>query len=136
MSSAERELRSLRVQLLLARAAAERAQIALQLEQFDGRTRATRQFVGGAIHGAQRVQGSTLFAAAAAALRLVRRQPWLVPTIVAGTSKLARSRSLRWMALAGVVAAGVWWVRRSHESRPEQGAADPTSDLESRESNL
>ena len=141
MTSAERELRSLKLQLLLARAAAERAQIALQLEQLDGRTRVTRHIVGSAVHGAQRLQGSTFFSIAATALRLARRQPWLVPAIVAGTSKLARSRSLQWMALAAVVAAGVWWVRRSRTYRSDatgtesmQGRVVPSSGREPDES--
>ena len=124
MASAEHELRSLKLQLLLARAAAERAQLALQLEQLDGRTRGTRRIFGSAVHGAQRLQSSTLFSLAANALRFARRQPWLVPAVVAGTSKLARSRSLRWVALAGVVAAGVWWVRRSRASGVDESSAE------------
>lgn len=130
MTSAERELRSLKLQLLLARAAAERAQLSLQLGQLEGRTQVTRHIFGSAVHGAQRLQSSTLFSVAAKSLRFARRQPWLVPAIVAGTSRLARSRSLRWVALAGVVAVGVWWVRRSRESGVDESSAEPVQGVD------
>jgi hypothetical protein len=57
----------------------------------------------------------------------------VVPVVVGGVARLARSRALRWLVVAGAVAAVVWWIRNSHPSTPsaetEGEAALPLPDL-------
>lgn len=118
MTTADRELQALRRDLLLVRAAAERAQLAHQLDRIQGRTRGVRR-VAGVLAGSRRLAGTPLLGAAANALRFARRQPWVVPAVVTGVSKLSRSRALRWALLAGVVVTAAWWISRT----PDPGAA-------------
>jgi hypothetical protein len=134
MAAADRELRALRRELLLARAAAQRAQLAHQLDQLQGRTQGVRR-VAGSVLGSRYLPGAPLLIAAANALRFARRQPWVVPAIVTGATKLSRARTLRWVVLAGVVAAAAWWIRRSSETAAaEPGhAADPIDSTDDRD---
>lgn len=116
MARAERGHRALRRELLLARAAAERAMLADQLETLE--TRSRTGVAGLLIGGARRATSSGWLGTAASAVRIARAQPWLVPVVVGGAAKLARSRALRWLVVAGAVAAVVWWIRNSHLSTP------------------
>lgn len=131
MARAEREHRALRRELLLARAAAERALLADQLETLE--TRSRTGVAGLLIGGARRAASSGWLGTAASAVRIARGQPWLVPVVVGGVARLARSRTLRWLVVAGAVAAVVWWVRNSDGSPPaaetEGEAALPLPDL-------
>lgn len=131
MARAEREHRALRRELLLARAAAERAMLADQLETLE--THSRTGVAGLLIGGARRATASGWLRTAASAVRIARAQPWVVPVVVGGVAKLARSRALRWLAVAGAVAAVVWWIRNSDASTPSAGtkgeAALPLPDL-------
>lgn len=131
MARAEREHRALRRELLLARAAAERAMLADQLETLEMRSRTG--VAGLLIGGARRATSSGWLGTAASAVRIARAQPWVVPVVVGGVARLARSRALRWLVVAGAVAAVVWWIRNSHPSTPsaetEGEAALPLPDL-------
>ena len=131
MARAEREHRALRRELLLARAAAERALLADQLETLE--TRSRTGVAGLLIGGARRAASSGWLGTAASAVRLARAQPWLIPVVVSGGGRLARSRTLRWLVVAGAVAAVVWWMRNSGASTPpaetEGEAAAPLPDL-------
>jgi hypothetical protein len=118
MPTADHELNALRRDLLLVRAAAERAQLAHQLDRIQGRTRGVRR-AAGFLAGSSQLTGAPLLAAAANAIRFARRQPWVIPAVVTGASKLSRSRALRWALLAGVVATAVWWI----SGRPGQDDA-------------
>ena len=118
MTTADRELHALKRDLLLVRAAAERAQLAHQLDRIQGRTRGVRR-AAGVLAGSPKLAGTPLLGAAANALRFARRQPWVVPAVVTGVSKLSRSRTLRWALLAGVVVTAAWWISRT----PGPGAA-------------
>jgi hypothetical protein len=40
----------------------------------------------------------------------------VVPVVVSGVARLARSRTLRWLAVAGAVAAVVWLMRNGGAS--------------------
>ena len=102
----------MRRELLLVRAAAERAQLAHQLDRILGRTRGVRR-AAGVLAGSSRLAGAPLLGAAANAIRFARRRPWVVPAVVTGVSKLYRLRALRWVLLAGVVATAAWWISRT-----------------------
>ncbi len=115
MIQAEREQRALRLELLRVRAAAERAELARRLDAIDARTR-TGRAVASALLGGSRADARGLLGVAASALRIARRQPWIVPTVVGGVVRVARSRRLRWFLLAGAVVGALWWVRRTHST--------------------
>lgn len=125
MNRAEHELRLLKRQLLLTRAAAERAQFVDQLDSLDARTRSARDILGFAFNGTDRLRGSGFLSTAAAALRFVRRQPWLIPVIVKGAATLARSSPLRLAFTVGAAALGAWWLSRSAGSSSASGATVP-----------
>ncbi len=107
MARADAEQRALRQQLLLVRAAAERSALADQLDRLESRS--SHGLPGLLFGGADGARRSGLLRFATSTYRIVRAQPWLVPT-VAG---IARSRALRWLVLAGAVAAAAWWIRNS-----------------------
>jgi hypothetical protein len=120
MTRAERELRR---EMLILRAAIERTELAAQLDSIDARTRVGRT-VAGALLGHAGPKAGGWLGMTASAVRLARSQPWIVPAAVGGLVRVARSRTLRWVALAGVVAAVVWWARRRENVPPE---SDPAS---------
>ncbi|MBS1135324.1 MAG: hypothetical protein H6R02_2465 [Burkholderiaceae bacterium] len=107
MARADAEQRALRQELLLVRAAVERAALADQLGRLESRS--SHGLPGLLFAGADGARRSGLLRFATSTYRVVRSQPWLVPT-VAG---IARSRALRWLVLAGAVAAAAWWIRNS-----------------------
>jgi hypothetical protein len=125
MTTADRELLALKRDLLLVRAAAERAQFAHQLDRFQGRTRGVRR-AAGVLAGSPKLAGTPLLGAAANAIGFARRQPWVVPAVVTGVSKLSRSRTLRWALLLGIVVTAAWWISRTRESGAavEESASD------------
>jgi len=107
MPRAEAEQRALRQELLLVRAAAERAALADELGRFESRS--SHGLPGLLFAGADGARRSGLLRFATSTYRIVRAQPWLVPA-VAG---ITRSRALRWLVLVGAVAAAAWWIRNS-----------------------
>jgi hypothetical protein len=123
MAEAERELRALQRELLLTRAAAERAELADRLAQFSDRTRTARRLAGSVIGIA--APSATPLGMAAAAVGFARRQPWIVPTAAKLLAAVARSRSGRLALVTGLVAAGAWWLMRRQPAPPD--AAVPTS---------
>jgi hypothetical protein len=123
MTTADRELLALKRDLLLVRAAAERAQLAHQLDRFQGRTRGVRR-AAGILSGSPRLAGTPLLGAAANAIGFARRQPWIVPAVVTGVSRLSRSRALRWALLAGVVVTAAWWISRTPGFDAAAGSAN------------
>jgi acetylornithine/succinyldiaminopimelate/putrescine aminotransferase len=125
MAAADRELRTLKRDLLLARAAVQRAQLAHQLDRLQGRTHGVRHLAGSVL-GTRLLSSAPLLMAAANAVRFVRRQPWVVPTVVTSVARLSRTRTLRWVVLAGVVAAAAWWIRQARAT----AAAAPGSSVE------
>jgi hypothetical protein len=126
MTRAEQELRALRREMLLARAAAERASLADQLDALE--TRTNSGVAGLLIGGARRARESGWIRVAASAVRIARSQPWLVPAVVGGVARVARSRALRWVVLAGVVAAAVWWARSELRPAPLADAGEDSAD--------
>jgi hypothetical protein len=120
MTTADRELHALKRDLLLVRAAAERAQLAHQLDRIQGRTRGVRR-AAGVLAGSPKLAGTPLLGAAANAIRFVRSRPWIVPAVATGVSKLSRSRALRWALLAGAVATAAWWII-SRTTEPDAAA--------------
>ena len=128
MTTADRELQALKRDLLLVRAASERAQLAHQLDRIQGRTRGVRR-VAGILAGSPKLAGAPLLGVAANALRFVRRQPWIVPAVATGVSKLSRSRPLRWALLAGVVVTAAWWISRppGPDDAPDSARDTPQS---------
>jgi len=131
VARAEREQRALRRELLRARAAAERMMLADQLDTLE--TRSRTGVAGLLIGGARRATSSGWLGMAASAVRIARAQPWVVPAVVGGVARLARSRTLRWIVVAGAVAAAVWWIRTggastSSDETPGE-AVSPLPDL-------
>jgi len=122
MPRAEIELRAARRELLLVRAAAERAALASQLDAIGERTRTG--LPGFLLHGDHSSQRSRGLRFAASVLRIVRTRPWLVPTLVGALPRLARARTLGWIALVGLAVVGVWWFNR--QIRLEDTAEDAT----------
>jgi hypothetical protein len=121
MSSARAAELSLRRELLIARAWAERIALREQLDRIDFRTRRA-QGVAQLAAGGLGWGGSTPLAAASSAVRFLRSRPWLVSAGVAVGARLIRSRALRWIAAAAVVGACIWLVRRAVTS--EDALAD------------
>lgn len=113
MTSEQSANRALRRELLIARAAAERASLAAQLDGFDFRTRKLQGVAQFAAGGLGWMPAAPPLAAAASAVRYLRERPWLVSAGIAVAGRIARSRALRWIAAAAVIGAGVWVVRRA-----------------------
>src|SRR4029434_5169783 len=94
MTPAERELRELRRELLLWRAAAERAQLAHQVGLLTGGagvwTPATL-----AVRAAFALRRSGFIETVLAALRLARHQPWIVSCTLGRLSRLRRTTPTR-----------------------------------------
>jgi hypothetical protein len=123
MAAAERELRALQRELLLTRAAAERAELVVRLAEFGDRTGTVRRIAGSVLGIAAPV--SAPLAMAAAAVGFARRQPWILPTAVKLLTSVARSRAGRMALVTGLVAAGAWWLMRRPSTAPD--AAAPVS---------
>lgn len=118
MARADVEQRALRQELLLVRAAAERVALADQLDRLESRS--SRGLPGLLFAGADGARRSGLLRFATSTYRVVRSQPWLVPA-VAG---IARSRTVRWVVLAGAVAAAAWWIKTSIAASPPADSED------------
>jgi hypothetical protein len=126
MNSEQAANRAVKRELLIARAAAERAALAGQLDGFDFRTRKLQSVAQLAAGGLGWMPASPPLATAASALRYVRERPWLVSTGIAVASRLAKSRALRWFAAAAVIGAGIWIARRALEAGPTTEPPDPS----------
>jgi len=113
MSSAQAANLALRRELLIARAATERFALREQLDQIEFRTHGVQGIAQLAAAGLGWGPAKTPFAAAKSALRFLRTRPWLVSVGVALGARVIRSRTLRWIAAAAVVGAGIWLVRRA-----------------------
>jgi hypothetical protein len=120
MAEAERELRALQRELLLTRAAAERAELAARLGQFGDRTSTARRLAGSVLGIA--APAATPLGMAAAALGFARRQPWILPTAAKLLTPVVRSRSGRVALVAGLIAAGAWWLMRRPTAAPDAAA--------------
>ena len=115
------EDRALQRDLLLARAALERAQLLLQLDTLSppGKPLGVASGLSRLAQGSLR--SDTWVTLGLSALQLVRRHPVLVPTLVTA-SRLVRGRVGRLVLLAGVVGAVAWAMQR--RSRGTEVAAD------------
>jgi hypothetical protein len=121
------EQRALQRELLLARAAAERAALSTQLDGLRTRTATPGGVARLVFSGVRVARGHGPFGLAAQAVRLARTQPWLVPAVVGVGAKLARSRTLRWLAIAGAAGAAWWWYSQrdtAASDADEAGVAD------------
>jgi hypothetical protein len=125
MSRADHQQRALRRELLLVRAAAEREALAERLDTLE--TRASSGLAGLLFGGASGARWSGPLGLAASALRVARRQPWLVPAVAGVAVRLARSRALRWAAFAAVIAGVVWWATRGSSGDAAAAADDGES---------
>jgi hypothetical protein len=114
MGRAELEQRALRRELLLVRAAAERAALGDRLDRLE--TRSDSGVTGLLLRGVVGARRSGLLGWAASGLRIARAQPWLVTAVAGAAVRLARSRALRWAVLAAVVAGAAWWLRTGLDS--------------------
>ena len=124
MGRAEVEQRALQRELLLVRAAVERAALEDRLDALENRS--NRGVTGLLFRGAGSARRSGLLALATSAVRVARAQPWLIPAVAGGAVRLARSHVLRWVVLAGVVAGAVWWLRRTSDAAA--ATASPSED--------
>lgn len=124
MAAAERELRALQRELLLTRAAAERAELAVRLAQFGDRTGTARRIAGSVLGIA--APAATPLGMAAAAVGFARRQPWILPTAAKLLTAVVRSRSGRLALVTGLVAAGAWWLMRRPSAAPDATAPAST----------
>jgi hypothetical protein len=121
MARVHDEQRALRRELLLVRAAAERNALAMQLDQLEHRSRTG--LAGVLLRSVGGARRAGVAGIAAAALRLARAQPWLVPAAASGVMRIARSRPLRWLAVAALVGGFIWWRRANIAGRALDGAA-------------
>lgn len=128
MTAADRELRELRRELLLARAAAERAQLVHQIGLVTGGATGGRAVVARALRSAFSLRRNELLRALIKLLRFARREPWVVSTLVAGVVRLRRSRMLRWLIVAGAIAGAAWWLRRRAEDAADRSEASGEGD--------
>ncbi|HTN48681.1 MAG TPA: hypothetical protein VMK32_04545 [Burkholderiaceae bacterium] len=125
---ADRELRALRIELLRARAEMERQLLLQQIDAIGGRTRAVRG-IARALAG--RRPSERALNLAATAIGLVRRQPWIVPTVAGIAVRALRIRALRWALLVGGAAAAAWWLIRGKPAgadAPADDANDPAAE--------
>jgi hypothetical protein len=109
--------------LLLARAAAERAQLVHQIGLVTGGKQGARAVAARLLRSALSLRRNEWLGALIRLLRLVRRQPWIVPTFAAGVVRLRRAHVLRWLIVVGAIAGAAWWLRhrvRSAADRPER----------------
>jgi hypothetical protein len=122
--------RALRRELLIARAAAERAALGQQLDQFGFRTQGIQGVARLAADGLGWARTAAPLAAAGSTVRYLRERPWLLSSGVALATRLARSRTFRWIAAAAVVGVAVWIFRRAltagGEPEADTAEADPT----------
>jgi hypothetical protein len=112
MTPADRELHDLRRELLLARAAAERAQLMHQIGLVTGGAVGGRAVAARVLRGALSLRGNEFLGALLTLLRFARHQPWAISTFVAGVFRLRHSRLLRWLIVAGAIVGTAWWLRR------------------------
>lgn len=119
------DVRTLQRELLLARAAAERAALAAQLDALRERTRSPRGVAGLLFAGARGAQRSGATRVLPLAFTVVRRQPWLLATLVGGGVKIARSRTLRLLVVAGALGAAAWWWLQRAELPPDASGVEP-----------
>jgi hypothetical protein len=126
-AAAERELRELRIELLVTRAELERRQLLQQIDSIGGRTRGVRAVARALLP--RSVEPALRFASTA--IGIVRRQAWIVP-VVAGVAKRAlEARAVRWLLLFGAAAATAWWfTRRSAVSSEAVPTEEPGSAAE------
>lgn len=118
MARAEREQRALRRELLLVKAAAQRAALVAELDSLKLSASTARSGLGGLllkVTGALGNRRAYLLNLFARMIHIARRHPWIISAVAGGAARLLRSRSLHWGVLAAVVAAGVWWLRRQGE---------------------
>ncbi len=130
MTAADRELHELRRDLLLTRAAAERAQLAHQIDRLRTRAAGRRSVAGFALRAILRARRSAPLGLLLTVLRFARRQPWLVSAVVAGAARLRRARALRWLLLAGAIAGAAWWLRRRIQTSANGTDTPPVADTE------
>jgi hypothetical protein len=126
MTAADRELRELRRELLLARAAAERAQLVHQIALITGGAVGGRGVAARALRSALHLRRNDLLGALITLLRVARRQPWAVSTLVAGVVRLRRAHVLRWLFVVGAIAGAAWLLR--HRVRSAADPAEQPSD--------
>lgn len=134
MAAAERELRALQRELLLTRAAAERAELVVRLAQFGDRTGTARRIAGSVLGIA--APAATPLGMAAATVGFVRRQPWILPAAAKLLTSFARSRAGRLALVAGLVAAGAWWLMRRPPVAPDTAATTSTPGADSAQPDL
>jgi len=125
-SAADQELGALRIELLQARAEVERMQLLQQLDSIGGRTRGVRG-VASAIVGRHRLSNRALNLAAAA-IGFARRQSWLLPAVASVSTRLLRSRALRWLLFAGAAGATLWLARQASATGDTVAECDSADD--------
>lgn len=130
MTAADRELHELRRELLLARAAAERAQLAYQIDRVTGRTAGGRSVAAVALRAVFGLRRAGPLGVVLTALQIARRQPWLVSAVVASVVRLSRGRLLRWLVLTGALAGAMWWLRRRARNETDRTDAPTVADAE------
>lgn len=115
MTRADREHRALRRDMLLVRAAAERAEFTTRLDAIDATTRTGRAVVG-AMLGRTPENAGGLLRVAASVVRIARSRPWILPAVIGTVARVGRSRALRWIVLGGAVATAIWWLSRQRSA--------------------
>jgi hypothetical protein len=118
---AERELRELRIELLVTRAEFERQRLLQQINGIGGRTRGVRAIARALMP--RKVEPALRLVSTA--IGIARRQAWMIP-VAAGVAKRAlKVRAVRWLLLFGAAAATAWWfARRSTASSDAASTAE------------
>ncbi|KAF0099357.1 MAG: hypothetical protein FD187_2213 [bacterium] len=132
MARAEREQRALRRELLLVRAAAQRAALVAELDSLKVSASTARSGLGGLllkVTGALGNRHAYLLNLFTKMIRMARQHPWIISAVAGGAARLLRSRSLHWGVLAAVAAAGIWWLQRQGEkTASDSGVSRPYTD--------
>lgn len=117
MPDTDTRLRSMRRELLIARATLEREELLQHMDELRGRSRPAQLVAHAASSGMQRLRDARLAGIGGSTVRILMRHPWLLASLL---SMLRRGRVLRLGMLAAAAGGAAWWWSRQRALREQQ----------------